>query len=71
VRLRLHGTPAEITAALPLLAACFEVLDQSRPYPDRPPNRLVRVYLELRLPTLPAPAGREVAGDHPKEAPHA
>jgi hypothetical protein len=66
MRLRLRGTPAEITAALPLLRAVFEVVDQSRPYPDRPPSRLVRVYLELRLPT-PAP----VAGDRHKEAPHA
>ena len=55
MRLRLHGTPAEVAAALPLLAACFEVVDQSRPYPDRPPSRLVRVYLDLRLPALPAP----------------
>jgi hypothetical protein len=70
MRLRLHGTPAEITAALPLLRAVFEVVDQSRPYPDRPPSRLVRVYVELRLPT-PAPAVGEVAGDRRKEAPHA
>jgi hypothetical protein len=70
VRLRLHGTPAEVATALPLLAACFEVVDQSRPYPDRPPRRLVRVYLDLRLPALPAP-GHQVAGDRHKEAPHA
>jgi hypothetical protein len=63
VKLRLHGTPAEVAAALPLLAACFEVLDQSHPYLDRPPSRLVRVYLDLRLPAPPAPAG-QVAGDH-------
>jgi hypothetical protein len=71
VRLRLHGTPAEVTATLPLLRACFEVVDQSRPYSDRPPSRLVRVYLELRLPTSPTPAGHQVAGDRPEEAPHA
>jgi hypothetical protein len=70
VRLRLHGTPAEVEAALPRLRACFEVVDQSRPYPDRPPSRLVRVHLDLRLPAL-APAGREAAGDRPEEAPHA
>ena len=68
VRLRLHGTPAEVATALPLLAACFEVVDQSRPYPDRPPSRLVRVYLDPRLPALPAP-GHQVAGDRHKEAP--
>ena len=71
MRLRLHGTPAEITAALPRLRAAFEVADESRPYPDRPPSRLVRVYLDLRLPVPPAPAGHLVAGDRPKEAPHA
>ena len=70
MKLRLHGTPAEITAALPLLRAVLEVVDQSRPYPDRPPSRLVRVYVELRLPT-PAPAVGEVAGDRRTEAPHA
>jgi hypothetical protein len=70
VRLRLHGTPAEVAAALPLLRAAFCVLDESRPYPDRPPSRLVRVYLDLRLPT-PAPAAGEVAGDRRKEAPNA
>jgi hypothetical protein len=70
VRLRLHGTPAEIAATLPLLRAAFHVLDESRRYPDRPPSRLVRVYLDLR-PPAPAPAGREVAGDGPEEAPHA
>jgi hypothetical protein len=69
VRLRLHGTPAEVAAALPLLAACFEVVDESRPYPDRPPSRLVRVYLDLRLPPSPVPAGHQVAGDRPEEAP--
>jgi hypothetical protein len=57
MKLRLHGTPAEVSAALPQLRACFEVVDQSRPYPDRPPSQLVRVYLDLRLPTPPAPAG--------------
>jgi hypothetical protein len=67
VRLRLHGTPAEVASALPRLAACFELVDQSRPYPDRPPSRLVRVYLDLRLPASPAPAG-QMAGDHHKEA---
>ena len=71
MRLRLHGTPAEVIEALARLRACFEVADESRPYPDRPPSRLVRVYLDLRLPTPPAPAGREVAGDRRKEAPHA
>jgi hypothetical protein len=62
VRLRLHGTPAEITAALPLLRAAFHVADESRPYPDRPPSRLVRVYLDLRPPAA-TPAGRDAPDD--------
>jgi len=61
MKLRLHGTPVEITATLPLLAAAFEVLDQSHPYPDRPPSRLVRVYLELRPPATAAPDAPEDA----------
>jgi hypothetical protein len=64
------AVPAEVATALPRLAAWFELVDQSRPYPDRPPSRLVRVYLALRLPAPPAPAG-QVAGDHQKEAPDA
>jgi hypothetical protein len=62
MRLRLHGTPAEITAALPLLRACFEVADESRPFPDRPPSRLVRVYLDLG-PLPAAPVGRDAPDD--------
>jgi hypothetical protein len=61
MKLRLHGTAAEIAAALPLLRACFEVLDQSRPYPDRPPSRLVRVYLDLQPPATAAPDAPEDA----------
>jgi hypothetical protein len=48
MKLRLHGTPADIAAALPLLQACFEVTEVSRPYADRPPSRLVRIYLDLQ-----------------------
>jgi hypothetical protein len=59
VRLPPHGTPAEVTAALPQLRAVFEVVDESRPYPDRPPSRLVRVYLELRLSAADPPARRD------------
>jgi hypothetical protein len=52
MKLRLRGTPAEVTAALGRLRACFEVTNESRPCSDRPPSRLVRVYLDLGL--LPA-----------------
>jgi hypothetical protein len=62
MRLRLHGTPAEVTEALARLRACFEVADESRPYADRPPSRLVRVYLDLR-PLPAATAGRDTPDD--------
>ena len=46
--------PAEVAAALARLRACFEVTNESRPYPDRPLSRLVRVYLDLGpLPSAP------------------
>lgn len=59
MKLRLHGTPAEITAALPLLRACFEVAEVSRPYADQPPSRLVRVDLDLQPPATATPDAPE------------
>jgi hypothetical protein len=53
MRLRLHGTPGEIDATLPVLRAALTVRAESRPYPDRPPSTLVRVYLDLDI-TPPA-----------------
>ena len=54
MKLRLHGTPAEVAAALARLRACFEVTNESRPNSDRPLSRLVRVYLDLcPLPAAP------------------
>ena len=54
MKLRVHGTPAEVAAALAWLRACFEVTNESRPYSDRPPSRLVRIYLDLGpLPAVP------------------
>jgi hypothetical protein len=49
MRLRLHGTPAEVKRAMVRLAEVFEVVAISATYPDRPPSQLVRVYLEIRL----------------------
>ena len=40
----------EITAALPLRHAAFEVADEARRYPDWPPSRSARIYLDMRLP---------------------
>jgi hypothetical protein len=49
VRLRLHGTPDEVEQILGRLIEVFTVVSVSPAYPDRPPSRLVRVYVEVRL----------------------
>jgi hypothetical protein len=46
VRIRLHGAPAEIAATLAALAQVLDIAQISRPYPDRPPSTLQRVYLD-------------------------
>lgn len=45
MRIRLHGTPAENTAALTALARVLHIHRVSQSYPDRPPSPLARVYL--------------------------
>jgi hypothetical protein len=49
VKLRLHGTPQECERAVARLAEVFTVVSVSGAYPDRPPSRLVRVYVDVRL----------------------
>jgi hypothetical protein len=49
VKLRLHGTRAEVTEATRRLVQVLEVVSGSPPYPDRGASVLVRVYLEARL----------------------
>ncbi|WP_262063950.1 hypothetical protein [Streptomyces sp. STR69] len=51
MRIRLHGTETEVQAAADHLAHLLDVLDTSRLYPDRPPSRLVRLYLTVAPPT--------------------
>ena len=46
MRLRIHGTPQENHAVLAALRTVLHILDISRPYPDRPPSTLERVYIE-------------------------
>lgn len=50
MRIRLHGTEDECHRTAEHLARHLEVLDISRPYPDRPPSRLVRIYLTVSQP---------------------
>ncbi|MGW0506068.1 hypothetical protein [Micromonospora sp. NPDC003241] len=45
MRIRLHGTPAETTAALDALAHVLHIRHASRPYPDRRPL-FQRIYLD-------------------------
>ena len=49
MKVRLHGTPAEVTAATTRLRTVLDVVAVSAPYPDRGQGCLVRVYLEVRL----------------------
>lgn len=53
------GTPTEIDRALPALGAVLDVVDASRPFPCRPPSRLVRVYLDVRFEGGILPQGSE------------
>lgn len=45
VRIRLHGTAAELTATLAALARVLDIQRVSRPYLDRPPSTHHRIYL--------------------------
>ncbi len=61
MKLRLHGTPAEVAAATRQLVEVLDVVAVNGPYPDRGTSVLVRVYLEVRLdpsPTTPTGATR-------------
>jgi hypothetical protein len=49
VKVRLHGTPAEVDQATRRLLQVLDVVAVSDPYPDRGASALVRVYLEVRL----------------------
>jgi hypothetical protein len=49
VKLRLHGTRAEVTEATRRLVQVLEVVSVSSLYPDLGASVLVRVYLEARL----------------------
>lgn len=46
VRIRLHGTPAETTAALDAIARALHICPLSRPYPDHRSPMFQRIYLD-------------------------
>ena len=63
MKLRLHGTSAECTAAVERLRRTpgLHVQDESRPYPDYP-GELVRIYLTVHLdPTSSGQPGPRVS----------
>jgi hypothetical protein len=68
VKLRLHGTPAEVDQATRRLVEILEVVALSQPYPDRGPSVLVRVYLEVRLPPPEAESTGAAPGSSPDPA---
>ncbi len=47
LKIRLWGTEADCAAALEQLRGTFAVQCVSRPRRDRPPSKLVRVYVEV------------------------
>jgi hypothetical protein len=49
VKVRLHGTAAEVAEATRRLVEVLDVVAISEPYADRGASVLVRVYLEVRL----------------------
>jgi hypothetical protein len=50
MKIRLHGTSTECTAAAERLCKVLTVLTVSEPYPDRGRSVLVRVYVDVVVP---------------------
>lgn len=59
MKLRLHGTCAEVAEATRRLVQVLEVVSISPAYPDRGASVLVRAYLEIRLDTPEATRSTE------------
>lgn len=52
MKIRLMGTAEECRVAAIQIGTVLEVLEQSDPYPNRPPSKLWRMYLEVDCPTI-------------------
>ncbi|MBQ1118650.1 hypothetical protein [Streptomyces sp. B15] len=50
MRIRLQGTEDECRRTADAIATVLDVLETSHPYPNRPPSRLVRLYLTVQPP---------------------
>ena len=48
MRIRLEGTEGECRRGADAIATVLDVQEVSRPYPNRPPSQLVRLYLTVR-----------------------
>jgi hypothetical protein len=70
VKVRLHGTAAEVDQATRRLVQVLDVVAVSEPYPDRGASVLVRVYMEVRLhpPGLATPPSPSRATGRPRRA---
>jgi hypothetical protein len=55
--IRLTGTPEQVDAATAVLRLAFNVVDESRDYPNRPPSTLVRRYVKITAPRVDEIAG--------------
>ena len=70
MKLRLHGTRAEVAEATRRLVQVLDVVAVSGLYPDRGASVLVRAYLEARLnPASPAPPPSLRRAARPRSAP--
>lgn len=49
MRIRLHGTPAQIEQLLGRLGTVVDIAEVSRMYRDRAPSKLSRVYVRVDL----------------------
>ena len=54
VKIRLEGLPEEVESALQWLRVCFVVLEESAPYPNRPPSKFVRMYVSVKAEPPPS-----------------
>lgn len=50
MRIRLEGTEDDCHRTADVIATVLDVLETSRPYPNRPPSQLVRIYLTVAPP---------------------
>lgn len=53
MRIRLWGTRGECAVAADKIAEVLRVVSVSDPYRDRGNSKLVRVYVEIRIPSEP------------------